>query len=117
MKDVETLRQAQILLGHYGFVEEQEALGKAIRVISATAARLNADAGSARISPGSPGARLKVLRERAGMSRGQIAERCGVMLSSIRAHENNEHAITPEAADAYAQALGTSRSMILSGRD
>lgn len=117
MKDIETLRKAQLLLGHYGFVEEQEALGKAIRIISATAARLASDGQPVRAMEGSQGLRLKALRERAGLSRGQIADLCGVMLSTIRSHENSDHAITPEAADGYAQALGTSRSMILYGRD
>ncbi len=42
MKDMETLRQAQLLLGQYGFDLEQEAVGKAIHIISATAKRLGA---------------------------------------------------------------------------
>lgn len=117
LKDLETLRQAQLLLGHYGFIEEQEAVGKAIRIITATAKRLSGEELALRMPVASQGDRLKALRERAGLSRGQVAEHCGVILSTVRSHENSERSITPEAADAYAQALGTSRSMILYGRD
>ncbi len=118
MKDMETLRQAQLLLGQYGFDEEQEALGKAIRIISATAKRLGAPVDGARPGrTGSVGERLTLLRERAGLTRGQVAELCGVILNTVRAHENGEVTITPEAADAYARALGVTRSMVLNGRD
>lgn len=118
MRDLETLRQAQLLLGHYGFLEEQEAVGKAIRIISATAKRLGAEVEPLRApAAGSQGDRLKALRERAGLSRGQVAELCGVILSTVRAHENGDHPVTPQAAAAYAQALGTTPSMILHGRD
>ncbi len=118
MKDIETLRQAQLLLGQYGFDEEQEAVGKAIRIISATAKRLGAPVEAApRVLVGSQGGRLKMLRERAGLTRGQVAEMCGVILSTVRAHENGEAGIGPEAADAYARALGATPGMILHGRD
>ncbi len=118
MRDVETLRQAQLLLGHYGFVEEQEAVGKAIRIITATAKRLGAEVEPLRASAASSqGDRLKALRERAGLSRGQVAELCGVILSTVRAHENGEHPVTAPAAEAYARALGSTPAMILYGRD
>lgn len=118
MKDIETLRQAQLLLGHYGFEEEQEAVGKAIRIISATAKRLGAPVEApARAITGTSGARLKMLRERAGLTRGQVAEMCGVILSTVRAHENSESTIGPEAAEAYARVLGATPGMILHGRD
>ena len=119
MTDLETLRQAQLLLGQYGFDEEQEALGKVIRIISATAKRLGApvDTTGVRGRTVSQGDRLKMLRERAGLTRGQVAELCGVILSTVRSHENGETGVTPEAADAYAKALGTTRTAILFGRD
>ncbi len=118
MKDLETLRQAQLLLGQYGFDEEQEAVGKAIHIISATAKRLGASVDAPRPSRGGgPGERLAQLRERAGLTRGQVAELCGVILNTVRAHENGEAVISPEAADAYARALGVTRSMVLTGRD
>ena len=117
MTDLETLRHAQLLLGQYGFVEEQEALGKVIRIISATAKRLGSPVETVRGPTSSQGERLKSLREKAGLSRGQVAGLCGVILSTVRAHENGESAISPEAADAYAGAIGTTRAMILFGRD
>ena len=118
MKDLETLRQAQLLLGQYGFDEEQEAVGKAIHIISATAKRLGASVEAPRSGRGAgPGERLMMLRERAGLTRGQVAELCGVILNTVRAHENGEAAISPEAADAYARALGVTRAMVLNGRD
>ena len=40
MDDIDILRQAQLLLGQYGFEAEQEGVAKAIRIISATARRL-----------------------------------------------------------------------------
>ena len=122
MNDLETLRQAQLLLGQYGFVEEQEVLGKAIRIISATARRLGVEAEERRPRRGaltreSQGDRLKRLRERVGLTRGQVAELCGVVLSTVRAHENTDADIPAEAAEAYAQALGVTRGMILNGVD
>lgn len=119
MTDLETLRQAHLLLGQYGFVEEQEAVAKAIRIISATARRLGVEQ-TERVRPTSretQGDRLKRLRERAGLTRGQVADQCGVVLSTVRAHENSHAAIPPDAAEAYAQSLGVSRSMILNGAD
>ena len=118
MKDVETLRQAQLLLGQYGFEEEQEAVGKAIRIISATAKRLGAPVDGPRSSRiATQGERLTQLRERAGLTRGQVAELCGVILNTVRAHENGEVVISGEAADAYARALGVTPAMVLSGRE
>ncbi len=118
MKDLDALRQAQLLLGHYGFVEEQEAVGKAIRIISATARRLGAETELRPLPPsGSQEERLSTLREQAGLTRGQVAQLCGVMLSTVRAHENSDGPISPEAAAAYAGAFGTTPSMILFGRD
>ena len=66
---------------------------------------------------GSVGERLTLLRERAGLTRGQVAELCGVILNTVRAHENSEHPIPDEAARAYAQALGVTPAMILYGAD
>ena len=40
MDDIDILRQAQLLLGQYGFEAEQDGVAKAIRIISATARRL-----------------------------------------------------------------------------
>ena len=40
MTDLDMLRQAYHVFGQYGFIEEQEALGKAIRIIIATSRRL-----------------------------------------------------------------------------
>ena len=118
MKDLETLRQAQLLLGQYGFEQEQEAVGKAIHIISATAKRLGAPVDGPRTGrAASVGERLTSLRERAGLTRGQVAELCGVILNTVRAHENGEVAISAEAADAYARALGVTRGMVLNGRD
>ncbi len=54
MDDLETLRRAQLLLGQYGFVEEQEAVAKAVRIITATAKRLGVasdDNARAAVSP------------------------------------------------------------------
>lgn len=119
MKDIEILRQAQLLLGQYGFAEEQEAVGKAIRIISATAKRLGAPVDPPRgpTRGVGQGERLTLLRERAGLTRGQVAELCGVILNTVRAHENGEATIGPEAAEAYARALGVTPAMVLNGRD
>ena len=89
MDDLDTLRQAQLLLGQYGFVAEQDAVAKAIRIISATARRLGANAAPVRIRPGleTQGDRLRRLRERVGLSRAEIADLCGVVMSTVRAHE------------------------------
>ena len=117
MDDLDTLKRAHLLLGQYGFVEEQEAVGKALRIISATARRLGVvSEEKVRAVTGSPGDRLKRLRERVGLTRHQLAERCGVVMSTVRAHENG-HSIPDAAARDYAQALGTTPSMILYGAD
>lgn len=118
MDDLDTLRQAQLLLGQYGFVEEQEAVAKAIRIISATARRLaGAPAELSRSLHESQGDRLRRLRERVGLSRAEIADLCGVVMSTVRAHENGRNNIPFEAAQAYAKALGTTTSMVLYGTE
>ena len=118
MDDFEILRRAQLLLGQYGFEGEQEAVGKAIRIITATAKRLGVSTGEkARIAGGPQGERLKALRERTGRTRAQLAETCGTTMSVVRAHENGEHPIAEETARAYAQALGVTPAMILYGSD
>ena len=118
MDDLETLKRASLLLGQYGFEPEQEAVAKAIRIIAATARRLGVAADDRRrVMTGSQGERLKALRERVGRTRGQLAEMCGVNMSTVRAHENSEHDIPDEAARAYAQALGVTPGMILYGAD
>ena len=118
MDDLDTLRQAQLLLGQYGFIEEQDALIKAIRIISATTRRL---AGGPVERPTlrneSQGDRLRRLRERVGLSRAEIADLCGVMMSTVRAHENGHNNIPFEAAQAYAKALGTTTAMVLHGAE
>jgi DNA-binding transcriptional regulator YiaG len=118
MDDLETLKRAHLLLGQYGFDAEQEAVAKAIRIISATARRFGVLADDRRkVITGSQGERLKALRERVGRTRGQLAEICGVNLATVRAHENGANDIPDEAARAYAQALGVSPAMILYGSD
>jgi DNA-binding transcriptional regulator YiaG len=118
MTDLDTLRQAHLLLGQYGFVEEQEAVAKAIRIISATSRRLGAAASDRPVMlRETPGDRLKRLRERAGLSRSQFADICDIVTSTVRSHENNHTPISNEAADAYATTLGTSSAVILRGRD
>jgi DNA-binding XRE family transcriptional regulator len=103
MDDLETLKRASLLLGQYGFEAEQEQVAKAIRIISATARRL--------------GVLSDDRRRGVGGTRGQLAEMCGVNMSTVRAHENSEYDIPEEAARAYAQALGVTPSMILYGSD
>jgi DNA-binding XRE family transcriptional regulator len=116
MDDFEILKRAHLLLGQYGFEEAQEELAKAIRIITATAKRLGVTTGErARIANGSQGERLKMLRERSGRTRAQLAELCGMTMSVVRTHENGEHDIPEEAARAYAQALGVTPAMILYG--
>jgi DNA-binding XRE family transcriptional regulator len=119
MDDLDTLRQAQLLLGQYGFEAEQEAVAKAIRIISATARRLGVAAEQPRLKFGSEsqGDRLRRLRERVGLTRAEIADLCGVVMSTVRAHENSRGDIPFDAAQAYAKALGTTTSMILNGRE
>lgn len=118
MNDLDILRQAQLLLGQYGFVEEQDTVAKAIRIIAATTRRLAMASETKPVaSHESLGERLKRMRERAGLSRAQLADLCGVVTATVRAHENSLGAITPEAAQAYAQALGSTSSMILRGRE
>ncbi len=118
MDDLETLRRAQLLLGQYGFVEEQEAVAKAVRIITATARRLGvASDEKGRIGVGTQGERLKRLRERVGLTRAQVAEMCGVAMSTVRAHENGDSKIPEDAARAYAQALGAAPGIILWGGD
>ena len=118
MNDLETLRRAQQLLGQYGFLEEQEAVAKAIRIISATAKRLGM--APERISLAAvyetSSERLKRLREAAGLTRGQLAEQCDLALSSVRAHENGGM-ISADAAQVYGRVLGTTAAMILAGRE
>jgi DNA-binding XRE family transcriptional regulator len=117
MDDLDTLRQAQLLLGQYGFEAEQEAVAKAIRIISATARRLGVVANEPRVRVGSEtqGDRLRRLRERVGLTRAEIADLCGVVMSTVRAHENSRNDLPFEVAQAYAKALGTTTSMILNG--
>lgn len=117
MDDLDTLRQAQLLLGQYGFDAEQEAVAKAIRIIAATARRLGVTANEPRVRNGTEtqGDRLRRLRERVGLTRAEIADLCGVVMSTVRAHENGRNDIPFDAAQAYAKALGTTTSMILNG--
>ncbi len=118
MTDLDILRQAYLLLGQYGFTEEQDAVAKAIRIIAATSRRLGVVASDRPLTlRETPGDRLKRLRERAGLSRPQFADICDVVTSTVRSHENNQTPISSEAADAYATALGTSSAIILRGRD
>jgi DNA-binding XRE family transcriptional regulator len=118
MDDLDTLRQAQLLLGQYGFEEEQDAVAKAIRIISATARRLGSPSNEKpRTLNESQGDRLRRLRERVGISRAEIADLCGVVMSTVRAHENGRNNVPFEAAQAYAKALGTTTSMILYGTE
>jgi DNA-binding transcriptional regulator YiaG len=119
MDDLDTLRQAQLLLGQYGFEAEEEAVAKAIRIISATARRLGVAASEPRmrVSSEMQGDRLRRLRERAGLSRAEIADLCNVVMSTVRAHENSRNDIPFEAAQAYAKALGVTTSMILNGTE
>ena len=119
MDDLDTLRRAQLLLGQYGFEAEQEAVAKAIRIISATLRRLSVGGDQPRPRFGSElqGDRLKRLRERVGLTRAEIADLCGVVTSTVRAHENGRNDIPFEAAQAYAKALGTTTSMILNGTE
>jgi DNA-binding XRE family transcriptional regulator len=118
MNDMEILRQAHLLLGQYGFAEEQEVVARAIRIIAATTRRIGAIAseGPTDRAEGA-GDRLKRLRERAGLSRSQFAGLCDVLMTTVRAHENGQAPISTEAAHAYATALGTTPEMILRGRD
>jgi DNA-binding XRE family transcriptional regulator len=102
MDDLETLRRAQLLLGQYGFVEEQDAVAKAVRIITATARRLGVASDE---------------KGRIGVTRAQVAEMCGVAMSTVRAHENGDSKIPEDAARAYAQALGAAPGIILWGGD
>lgn len=119
MNDLETLRRAQLLLGQYGFLDEQEAVARAVRIISTTARRLGMSpelprrAGPAE----TPGERLKRLREGAGLTRGQMAEQCDMSLNAVRSHENGQAPISPEAAQVYGRVLGASATVILNGID
>jgi DNA-binding XRE family transcriptional regulator len=119
MDDLDTLRQAQLLLGQYGFDAEQEAVGKAIRIISATARRLGVGGSPprARHSTETQGDRLRRLRERVGLTRAEVADLCGVVMSTVRAHENGANDIPFDAAQAYAKALGATTAMILNGTE
>ena len=119
MDDLETLRRAQLLLGQYGFVEEQEAVAKAIRIVTATARRFGVISEDRAKPPGvgSAGDRLKRLRERSGLTRAQVAELCGVVISTVRAHENGETNIPEDAARAYAKAIGATPAMIMHGAE
>jgi DNA-binding XRE family transcriptional regulator len=120
MDDLDILRQAQLLLGQYGFEAEQEGVAKAIRIISATARRLGVgqpQVQRVRLSAETQGDRLRRLRERVGLSRAEIADLCGVVMSTVRAHENSRGDIPFDAAQAYAKALGTTTSMILNGTE
>ena len=118
MNDLETLRRAQHLLGEYGFADEQQAVAKAVRIISATAKRLGMaqDRPRAVVPFETPGERLKRLREGAGLTRGQVAEQCEVSLSTVRAHENGD-LMSADAAQVYGRLLGVSAAMILAGRE
>ena len=118
MTDLDVLRQAQLLLGQYGFIDEQEVVAKAIRIIAATSRRLGMAGEDRPVAlQESQGDRLKRLRERAGLTRAQIADLCGVVTSTVRVHENSQNTISQDAAMAYASALGTSPGIILRGRD
>ena len=118
MKDLEILRQAHLLLGQYGFADEQEVVARAIRIITATTRRIGAIASEGPTDRAEAvGDRLKRLRERAGFSRSQFASLCDVLITTVRAHENSQAPISAEAAHAYATALGSTPDMILRGRD
>jgi DNA-binding XRE family transcriptional regulator len=119
MTDLEVLRQAQLLLAQYGFDEEQEALAKAIRIITAATRRLGMLASERPASDlrEAAGDRLKRLRERAGLTRAQLADVCGVVTGTVRAHENNQAPLSLAAAETYSSALGVTAAMIMHGRD
>ena len=93
-------------------------MAKAIRIVTATARRFGViSEDRAKPGAGSTGDRLKRLRERSGLTRAQVAELCGVVISTVRAHENGEADIPEDAARAYAKALGATPAMITHGAE
>ena len=57
--------------------------------------------------------RLRRAREAANMSRAELARRTGRAQSTIRAHESGQNNLQPEAAKAYAEALGVRPEWLL----
>lgn len=63
-----------------------------------------------------PGARLRELREAAGVSVEQLAQRVGKSPTTVRAHENGQNGIRPPMAQRYARELNSTPEWILYGR-
>jgi transcriptional regulator with XRE-family HTH domain len=61
------------------------------------------------------GQRLREARQRAKLSVDQLAERVGYSPSGVRAIENGQNGMRPDAAEKFAPALGTTSAWLLTG--
>lgn len=62
-----------------------------------------------------PGQRLRTARLAAGLSAEQLAERVGYSSSGVRAIENGQNGLRPDAAERFASALGATAAWLLTG--
>lgn len=69
------------------------------------------------MSDNEPKDRLRSARTRLGLSREQLATKLGRAASTVRAHENGQNQILPDAAAAYARELGVSPAWLLYGSE
>lgn len=67
------------------------------------------------MSDAEPKDRLRAARTKLGLSRERLARKLGKSNSTIRAHENGQNQILPDAAAAYAKELGVSAAWLLYG--
>ena len=65
----------------------------------------------------SPGQRLRQAREAARLTRKELGGALSKAQSTIRAHENGQNAIGPEAASEYSRQLGVSPTWLLYGEE
>lgn len=63
----------------------------------------------------SPSTRLRATREQAKLTRDALAMRVGFAATTVRAHENGQNGIRPDAALAYAAALNIKPEWLLYG--
>ena len=62
------------------------------------------------------GDRLQEARKDRGLARDEVAERLGMSLSAVQAHENGRNQLKPEGLEAYARIYGVSIEWLVTGR-
>lgn len=124
MEDIETLKNASVVLRRYGFADlsarvdvARTAVLQLTKAIAETSADKPAQPALHSLAVGeTPGQRLRAFRKAAKLSADDLGRSAGLSAVSVRAHENGQNGMKLETAEQYAIALGISPSAILFGQ-